>query len=610
MKKFRNFAIIISIFIVSAIFSINVFGETQSFSMSASGPSTAIKGSNITLTFTASDLGSIRNGFAGYEGYINYDSSKLEFESATNIVNGWVIYTNKLSNKIKFMGYDDNPPNNSKNSDTQIFKATFKVLQTAATGETTLTMDTIKGSTGSGSKIIANNFTKSISIEDPVPIKSSNSNLGSLVVSEGSLSPAFNSNTTSYSISVPNGTTKVDVSAVAADPNATVIVRGNDNLLVGKNNILVEVTAEDGSKKVYTIEVSRASAASTPSNQTPTKPSTPSSNQPTTSSKSPNANLKSISGIPGLDFNPDKTTYDVAVPFEITDLNVSAIAADSKAKVNITNATLKNMEVGKTNTVTIAVTSEDSSVKIYTINVKRSEYSSETDLKQLTVNGKDLLIQNTDNGEYKITVDRDTDKLDISAIPMSEGSKVKIIGNENLKPGKNSVIIEVTDRNGFTKSYAIDVEKESDNAFISFFKNYWILLLLGLLILLLIILIIYLNRNNKTIIYNNNTRIIDNKKLPYADKKQLGLDDNIIDNDEDILYNSNDNSKIIGDVYSPRHADEDTMIAKNNSMNLDNIMKDEDVSRVKKEVTIVKDELHGDDLLEKEYTITENYRKK
>ena len=37
---------------------------------------------------------------------------------------------------------------------------------------------------------------------------------------------------------------------------------------------------------------------------------------------------------------------------------------------------------------------------------------------------------------------------------------------------------------------------------------------------------------------------------------------------------------------------------------------DDDVSKIKKEVTIVRDEVVGDELLEKEYTITEKYRKK
>lgn len=644
MKKIKGLIIALSIFIISGIFSLTVFGA-QTFTMTVSGPSTATKGSNITLTYTASNLGSITNGFDGYEGYINYDSSKLEFVSATNSVDGWVIYTSKLTNKIKFMGYDDNPPNNAKSSDTQIFKATFKVLSTASNGDTTLTMDTIKGSSGSGTKIVGSDFSKTITIGEPEAEKSSNANLSSLTLTSNgnvvalspafnkattsytvnvtsdvekvnvaavledskakivsglgektlsygnnsvsvvvqaengstktynvnivrksplssdsslsnltvdghTLSPAFDPNTTSYKVTIPNDETSIDVNAIVNDPNAKVTITGNKNLSVGKNNIIVEVVAQDGSKRVYTIEATRK----------------PSSNVVVSTPKSSNANLKSISGVPGLIFSSDQTTYDVVVPFETTELDVSALPVDPKAKVSITNSKLSNLEVGKTRTVTIVVTAEDSSVKVYTINVKRSEYESETDLKEFIVNDKDLLIEEDDDGTYDITVDKDTDELDISAIPKSEGSKVKIKGNENLKSGKNTVLVEVTDKNGFTKSYTLDVYKEEDSGILSFFKDYWILLLLGLLILLLLFLIMFLNRNNKTIIYNNNTRIVDNKKLPPENylsgenPKQLEyLNDNLIDNDQDILYNSSDNSKIIEAVYEPRHAEEDDM---------------------------------------------------
>ncbi len=645
MNKIKNIIITLTVFIISAVFSVAVFGATSTFTMSVDGPSNAKKGSSITLTYTASDLQSISNGFAGYEGYINYDTSKLEFVNATNSITGWVIYTNKLTGKIKFMGYDDNPPNNAKYETTEIFKATFNVLSSAPAGDTTLSMNTIKGSTGSGIKVIANDFSKTITIGDSTTSKSSNANLSSLSVSGYTLSPEFNEDVTSYKVTVPNNVTSVDVSALAQDSKANVVVTGNGNLSVGKNNVMVEVTAEDGSKKVYVVEVTRAADQSGTGNSgnqgtggsgnntgaggsnqsgtggnkgTNTGGTTSSGNNATANkSKSSNANLKSVSGIPELEFNPDKTTYDVVIPFEVTELNVSALAQDPKAKVNISNSTIKNMEVGKPVTVTIVVTAEDSTVKVYTINVKRSEYRSETDLKEFVVNKEDLLQQDNDTGEYTITVDKNTDKLDISAIPKAEGATVKIKGNENLKSGKNTVVVEVTDKNGFTKSYTIDAYKEEDSGFISFIKDYWILLLFGLLLLLLIFLILYLNRNNKTIVYNNNTRIIDNKKLPpmgleTEDTKQLGyVDENVIDNDENILYNSNEDSKMLGnmDLYEPKHAD-DTTIVQSDKINLDSVIDDDDVSKVKKEVTIVKDELLGDDLVEKEYTITENYRKK
>jgi hypothetical protein len=691
MKKVRNLIIIISVLVISTIFSINVFGAAGgTYTMGINCNSTATKGSNITLTFTASGIAAINNGYSGYSGAIEFDDSKLEFVSATSSISGWQIYTSKFTGKVTFLGYDDNPPNNTKTADTEIFKAVFKVLSTAADGTTDINVSNIKGSTSTGTSITASAFTKTITIGEAEAAKSSNANLSSLkltnngntialtpsfnksttnynvevsssvtsvdvsailedskativsgvgtkqlsdgtntvsvtvkaengstktyninivkktalssnanlsglTVSSGTLSPAFNANTTSYKINVPNGTTKIDVGAITSDPNAKVVISGNNNLSVGKNNIVVEVTAPDGSKKVYTIEATRAAATNTT----------------VSTAKSSNADLKTVTGIPGLEFSSDKTTYDVTVPFEVTDLSIKATAKDSKAKVTISNATVSNMEVGKTNTITIAVTAEDSTVKVYTFNVKRSEYSSETDLKELKVNDEDLLGTDNGNGEYTVKVDKNTDKLDISAIPTSADSTVKIIGNDNLKSGSNTVIVEVTDKNGFTKSYKIDVEKEEDNAILTFLKDYWVLLLFFGLLLLLLLLIIFLNRNNKTIVYNNNTRYIDNKKIPddYIETekiKQLGNSN--IDNQDNILYNSYD-SRLIGEQYEPRHSDDNIMIQGKN-VDLDNIIDDDDVSKVKKEVTIVRDELVGDEMLEKEYTITENYRKK
>lgn len=707
MKKIRNLVIILSIIIISAVFSINVFGATGTYVMGINCSSTAAKGSNITLTFKASSIASINNGYSGYSGNITFDSSKLEFVSSSSSITGWQLYTNKTTGKVTFLGYDDNPPNNTKTTDTEIFRAVFKVLPSAANGATDINVANIKGSTSTGKNITAPAFTKTITIGDAAVPKSSNANLSNikltnngnsialtpsfnksttsytanvnssvtsvdvsamledskativsgtglkqlvngnnmvsivvkaengttktynvnivksspvssnanlsgLSVSSGTLSPAFNPNTTSYKINVPNGTTKLDVNAITSDPGAKVVISGNNNLRVGKNNIVVEVTAADGSKKIYTIEATRNAKDETPvtpSNPKPSNPSKPSKPSSSTPAKSSNADLKTVSGIPGLKFSPDKTTYDVTVPFDVKDLNIKASAKSSKAKVVISNPSINNMEVGKVNTVTIVVTAEDSTVKIYTFNIKRSEYESETDLKELVVNDKDLLDEDNGTGSYSIKVDKDTDKLDISAIPASDGSKVKIIGNDNLKSGNNTVLVEVTDKNGFTKSYKIDVEKEEDNKILSFLKDYWVLLLFFGLLLLLLILLILLNRNNKTIVYNNNTRYIDNKKIPdeYLDlKKNKQLGSSNIDNTDDILYNSSD-SILVGEQYEPKHADDDALVQK---LNLDNIIDDDDVSKVKKEVTIVKDEVVGDELLEKEYTITEKYRKK
>lgn len=90
---------------------------------------------------------------------------------------------------------------------------------------------------------------------------SGNNNLSSLSISPGTLSPGFSAGTTSYSASVSNSTTSVAVSAKAADGKAKVAVWGNTGLSVGNNTVTVQVTAENGSKKTYTITVNRAAGS-------------------------------------------------------------------------------------------------------------------------------------------------------------------------------------------------------------------------------------------------------------------------------------------------------------------------------------------------------------
>lgn len=88
--------------------------------------------------------------------------------------------------------------------------------------------------------------------EDP---KSSDSSLASLSIKEGKLSPEFKAGTTSYKVSLPEGTTSVNVSAKVNDAKASVSGTGEVKVKAGSNKVSVTCTAEDGSTSVYTIEV-------------------------------------------------------------------------------------------------------------------------------------------------------------------------------------------------------------------------------------------------------------------------------------------------------------------------------------------------------------------
>ncbi len=68
-------------------------------------------------------------------------------------------------------------------------------------------------------------------------------------------------------------------------------------------------------------------------------------------------------------FNKNVINYAVSVPYSVDKIEVEAKAEDSKAKVSISNPTLK---AGSTTKITITVTAENPSVKkVYTINVTR-----------------------------------------------------------------------------------------------------------------------------------------------------------------------------------------------------------------------------------------------
>lgn len=86
--------------------------------------------------------------------------------------------------------------------------------------------------------------------------KSSNANLSNLGIRPNDFT-GFKSGTTSYNVTVPYDVEKVEVYAKVQDSKANVSGTGNKPLDVGKNSLNVVVTAEDGTKKTYTINVTR-----------------------------------------------------------------------------------------------------------------------------------------------------------------------------------------------------------------------------------------------------------------------------------------------------------------------------------------------------------------
>lgn len=97
--------------------------------------------------------------------------------------------------------------------------------------------------------------------QDPNYQASDNNNLSGITVEGFLISPGFNADTTKYIVWAPYETTSVTVRGTAADSKASVEVVGGENLVAGEDNtVKVICTAENGSKKEYTVIVKRAAS--------------------------------------------------------------------------------------------------------------------------------------------------------------------------------------------------------------------------------------------------------------------------------------------------------------------------------------------------------------
>lgn len=180
---------------------------------------------------------------------------------------------------------------------------------------------------------------------------------------------------------------------------------------------------------------------------------------PTVTQKSSDATLKSIELLNGsIDFKSDVTKYTVYVDKTVNTLGLKAIPNSSKAKVEITGD--ENFVIG-TNLVSIKVTAEDGTVKVYEITVIKSKFGIGP-LLELKVKGYEI-IPEFDPGRLDYTLEVvGVSDLEVEYKLAKETSKVEISGNTNMNVGKNIIKVKVTEENGTVTTYTINVTvKES-----------------------------------------------------------------------------------------------------------------------------------------------------
>ena len=188
----------------------------------------------------------------------------------------------------------------------------------------------------------------------PTTTKSNNAFLSKIQLSEGTIS--FDKNTLQYKLDVENSVTKINVTATAEDKKATVKVNNVDKLVVGENTITIDVTAEDGTKKQYTILVNRKA-------------------EKEVATVAVTNDLKNIT-IDDYDFkfDPSITEYTLKIKDE-SKLKINYSKEDSALVVSINgNNDLKNGSI-----ITIEVRAMDGTIKNYTIKIEKDENSDDED---------------------------------------------------------------------------------------------------------------------------------------------------------------------------------------------------------------------------------------
>ncbi|MCI8647013.1 MAG: CHAP domain-containing protein [Firmicutes bacterium] len=112
-------------------------------------------------------------------------------------------------------------------------------------------------SDGNWGQLAENGYWISMSYATKVIPKSDNNNLKSLSVSGYSISPAFKSATTSYTLTVPSNVSSVVINA-SGHKKATISGKGKTSLVTGVNTKTISVKAENGAVKKYTLKITRA----------------------------------------------------------------------------------------------------------------------------------------------------------------------------------------------------------------------------------------------------------------------------------------------------------------------------------------------------------------
>ncbi|OOL16832.1 hypothetical protein BRY73_11715 [Ochrobactrum sp. P6BS-III] len=298
-----------------------------------------------------------------------------------------------------------------------------------------------------------------------VPImQSADANLQNLIPSAGTLAPAFDPNTTSYTLNVANDVETFTFTPTLSDTRGAVVINGATipngtatpaiNLAVGSNTVTTTVTAQNGTTtKTYTVNIIRA--------------------------QSGNADLVGLAPSAGtLDpaFSPSTATYSLTVPTDTSSLQLTPTSADATATIAVNGATVLSgsasaaLSLGTgTTTLTVVVTAQNGTTRSYTVNVTRAASADATLASLVPSSGSLDPAFDKETLSYSLNVENTVESISFAPTVSEPSARVTVAGGSvasgnssapiGLAIGSNTVSIVVTAPSGANRSYTVVVNR-------------------------------------------------------------------------------------------------------------------------------------------------------
>lgn len=296
-----------------------------------------------------------------------------------------------------------------------------------------------------------------------------NSRLSALTVSTGALSPAFSGGTTNYTMTVPNLTNSLSVTATVSALGATITINGTPAtsstpfgpiaLNTGQNTIPIVVTSQDTTSiTTYTLTVTRT--APDPAN-------------PALSDLVPSAGTLSPA------FASNTTGYTATVAFSNTSITVTPTAVEAGATITVNGIPVTSgnpsaaipLVVG-TNGIQTVVTSPDGNVtRTYTLTITRQPLSANADLANLSTEEGTLTPAFASGTlSYNATVPFETESIFVVPTAAHPAASITVNGGPvesgiasapvDLEVGDNTLTTVVTAEDGITtRTYTLVVTR-------------------------------------------------------------------------------------------------------------------------------------------------------